>query len=44
MAAVGKTTTFADGGCPGTGLLIPHRRERGQAELPDRKGGPQQVP
>ncbi|MCZ0983238.1 transposase [Streptomyces diastatochromogenes] len=33
-AAVGKTTTIADGGYPGTGLVIPHRRERGQAELP----------
>ncbi|MFD8847606.1 transposase [Streptomyces sp. NPDC059604] len=36
-AAVGKTTTIADGGYPGTGLVIPHRRERGQAELPDWK-------
>ncbi|UKY55462.1 transposase [Streptomyces inhibens] len=25
-AAVGKTTTIADGGYPGTGLVIPHRR------------------
>jgi hypothetical protein len=33
-AAVGKTTTIADGGYPGTGLVIPHRRERGQTELP----------
>lgn len=33
-SAVGKTTTIADGGYPGTGLVIPHRRERGQAELP----------
>ncbi len=36
-AAVGKTTTIADGGYPGTGLVIPHRRERGQNELPDWK-------
>ncbi|MFE7444523.1 transposase [Streptomyces chartreusis] len=33
-AAVGKTTVIADGGYRGTGLVIPHRRERGQAELP----------
>ncbi|CAM5226644.1 hypothetical protein STENM223S_01225 [Streptomyces tendae] len=32
--AVGKTLTIADGGYPGTGLVIPHRRERGQTELP----------
>ena len=31
--AVGKTTVIADGGYRGTGLVIPHRRERGQAEL-----------
>lgn len=36
MAAVGKTTTIADGGCPGTGLLMPHRRRKGE-ELPDWK-------
>ncbi|WP_435880269.1 transposase [Streptomyces zaomyceticus] len=33
-AAVGKTLTIADGGYPGTGLVIPHRRQRGRAELP----------
>ncbi|MFF1484640.1 transposase [Streptomyces sp. NPDC058319] len=33
-AAVGKTLTIADGGYPGTGLVIPHRRERDQTELP----------
>lgn len=33
-AAVGKTLTIADGGYPGTGLVIPHRRERGKRELP----------
>ncbi|MGY0063713.1 transposase [Streptomyces sp. LZ34] len=33
-AAVGQTTVIADGGYQGTGLVIPHRRERGQAELP----------
>ncbi|MFC9602791.1 transposase [Streptomyces niveus] len=33
-AAVGKTLTIADGGYPGTGLVIPHPREPGQSELP----------
>ncbi|MFJ9909550.1 transposase [Streptomyces sp. NPDC101152] len=33
-AAVGNTTVIADGGYRGTGLVIPHRREPGQAELP----------
>ncbi|WP_119581015.1 transposase [Streptomyces europaeiscabiei] len=33
-AAVGRTITIADGGYPGTGLVIPHRRERGQTDLP----------
>ncbi|MGZ9928276.1 transposase [Streptomyces sp. NC-S4] len=28
-AAVGKTTTIADGGYPGTGLVMPHRRPKG---------------
>ncbi|MEU0248328.1 transposase family protein [Streptomyces sp. NPDC006235] len=32
--AVGRTIVIADGGSRGTGLVIPHRRERGQAELP----------
>ncbi|KJY40977.1 transposase [Streptomyces sp. NRRL B-1568] len=32
-AAVGRTLTMADGGCPGTGLLMPHRRTPGE-ELP----------
>ncbi|MER5838831.1 transposase [Streptomyces prasinus] len=36
-AALGNTLTIADGGYPGTGLVIPHRRERGQSELPDWK-------
>ncbi|MBD0690075.1 hypothetical protein BG452_29620 [Streptomyces sp. CBMA123] len=27
-AAVGRTATIADGGCPGTGLVIAHRRPR----------------
>jgi hypothetical protein len=36
-AAVGKTRTIVDGGYPGTGLVIPHHHERGQAELPDWK-------
>ncbi|MFE7978638.1 transposase [Streptomyces shenzhenensis] len=31
---VGHTTVIADGGYRGTGLVIPHRRERGQAALP----------
>lgn len=33
-AAVGKTMTIADGGYPGTGLVMPHRRRAGE-ELPD---------
>ncbi len=33
-AAVGATTVIADGGHRGTGLVIPHRREKGQSELP----------
>lgn len=33
-AAVGKTTTIADGGYRGTGLAIPHYRRRGESELP----------
>ncbi|MEU8603114.1 transposase [Streptomyces parvulus] len=32
--AVGRTLTMADGGYPGTGLLMPHRRANGQTELP----------
>ncbi|MFE7484493.1 transposase [Streptomyces sp. NPDC057552] len=32
--AVGRTTVIADGGYRGTGLVIPHCRERGQSELP----------
>ena len=31
---VGHTTAIADGGYRGTGLVNPHRRQRGQAELP----------
>ncbi|GGR10468.1 hypothetical protein GCM10010219_13950 [Streptomyces netropsis] len=34
QTAVGATLTIADGGYPATGLVIPHRRERGQTELP----------
>lgn len=30
----GNTTVIADGGYRGTGLIIPHRREPGQTELP----------
>ncbi|MEU5307098.1 transposase [Streptomyces noursei] len=33
-AAVGNTTVIADGGYRGTGLIVPHRREPGQTELP----------
>ncbi|MEF2528831.1 MULTISPECIES: transposase [Streptomyces] len=36
-AAVGNTTTIADGGYQGTGLVIPHRKVKGQTELPDWK-------
>ncbi len=32
--AVGRTTVIADGGYRGTGMVIPHRRARGQTELP----------
>jgi hypothetical protein len=32
--AVGRTMVIADGGYRGTGLVIPRRREKGQAELP----------
>lgn len=35
-AAVGNTMTIADGGYQGTGLIIPHRRRKGE-ELPDWK-------
>ncbi|EST32358.1 hypothetical protein M877_04610 [Streptomyces niveus NCIMB 11891] len=35
-AAVGRTLTMADGGYPGTGLLMPHRRTPGEG-LPDWK-------
>ncbi len=35
--AVGRTTTIVDGGYPGTGLGIPHRRWHGKAELRDWK-------
>ncbi|MFF8638935.1 transposase [Streptomyces pilosus] len=31
--AVGRTTVIADGGYRGTGLVIPHRREKGRPEL-----------
>ncbi|MEU9112778.1 transposase family protein [Streptomyces sp. NPDC048483] len=34
VVAVGRTAVIADGGYPGTGLVIPHRRERGRTELP----------
>ncbi|MEV7196867.1 transposase [Streptomyces sp. NPDC093510] len=36
-AAVGNAIVIADGGYRGTGLVIPHRREQGQPELPDWK-------
>jgi len=35
--AVGKTMTIADGGYPGTGPVMPHRRAKGQGDLPDWK-------
>ncbi|GAA3116822.1 hypothetical protein GCM10010521_00730 [Streptomyces rameus] len=35
-AAVGRTMTIADGGYPGTSLVMPHRRRKGE-ELPDGK-------
>lgn len=33
-SSVGNTTVIAEGGYRGTGLIIPHRREPGQGELP----------
>ncbi|MET9397066.1 transposase [Kitasatospora sp. NPDC002965] len=39
-ATVGHTTTVADGGYQGTGLVIPHRRARGKG-LPGLEGGTQ---
>lgn len=33
-ATVAKAVVITDGGYRGTGLVIPHRRERGQDELP----------
>ncbi|MGR6999021.1 transposase [Yinghuangia aomiensis] len=35
--AVGTARVVGDGGYRGTGVLVPHRRERGQDELPDWK-------
>ncbi|ROQ59250.1 DDE superfamily endonuclease [Streptomyces sp. 840.1] len=35
-APVGTTMTIADGGCPGTGLVMPHRHRKGEG-LPDWK-------
>ncbi|MGW0926053.1 transposase [Streptomyces sp. NPDC002755] len=35
-AAVGKTVPIADGGYPGTGLVMPHRRRKGE-DLPEWK-------
>ncbi|GHG05173.1 hypothetical protein GCM10017667_39920 [Streptomyces filamentosus] len=32
--SVGNATVITDGGYRGTGLIIPHRRDPGQAELP----------
>lgn len=37
-AAVGRAVTIADGGHPGTGLVIPHCREPGQSDLMPWKG------
>lgn len=36
--AVGKTLTIADGGYPGTGLVMPHRRRKGK-DLPGWRWG-----
>lgn len=35
-SAVGRTTVIADGGYPGTGLIMPHRRTKSE-EMPDWK-------
>ena len=43
-AAVGKTTVIADGGYRGTGLVIPHRRERGQSRTPGLERRAQHLP
>lgn len=37
---IGRTTVIADDGYRRTGLIIPHRREPGWAELPRWKGEP----
>lgn len=42
-AALGKTTTIADGGYPGTGPAMPHRRRNGE-ELPDWKQAHNKIP
>lgn len=36
QTAVGNTMTITDGGYPGTGLVMPHRRRKGE-DLPDWK-------
>ncbi|WP_329077959.1 transposase [Streptomyces niveus] len=41
-AAVGTTMTIADGGYPGTGLVMPHRRRKGE-ELPGWKQAHKQI-
>jgi hypothetical protein len=45
-AALGKTTMIADGGYRGTGLVIPHRREKGPGRTPTAPGAAtaQEVP
>ncbi|MGW4540721.1 transposase family protein [Streptomyces chartreusis] len=35
--SINHQVVIADGGYRGTGLVIPHRSEKGQSELPDRK-------
>lgn len=43
-ATVGKTLTIADGGYPGTGLVIPHRQAARPGRTPCLERGAQQVP
>ncbi len=42
-AAVGRPLTIADGGYPGTGLVMPHRRREGE-DLPDWKKAQRRQP
>ncbi|GLU45652.1 hypothetical protein Nans01_00030 [Nocardiopsis ansamitocini] len=43
QASLCKTPMITDGASPETGVVITYHRERGQAELPNWKGGTEQV-